>query len=147
MRLIAFFCLALVSLTASSQTSPNQDEIIAQENLFWTNYTSGNVTGLSAQFAPEFTNVEQKIWNRDQTLSFVKAFFAKCTLEPVKLVNPRVSFITPDIATIVYQATESPTCNGGTMTGDVNVSTAWVRRDGHWLMHLHTEYALRPGGR
>ncbi len=131
----------------SAQTTTNQDEIISQENLFWTNYSGGKITELSTQLAPDFTNVEQRIWNREQLLSFVKVFFAKCTLEPVKLVNPRVSFITPDIATIVYQATESPTCNGGTMTGDVNVSTVWVRRDGHWLMHLHTEYALRPGWR
>lgn len=23
------------------------------------------------------------------------------------------------------------------MSGDTNISTVWLRRDGHWQMHLH----------
>ncbi len=54
---------------------------------------------------------------------------------------------TPDIAIIIYQATESPTCNGATMSGDVNATTVWVRHNTHWQIHLHTEYALPPAAR
>jgi hypothetical protein len=50
----------------------------------------------------------------------------------------------PDIATIVYHATETPTCGGRSMSGDTNISTVWLRHDGVWQMHLHTEYAVPP---
>ncbi len=51
------------------------------------------------------------------------------------------------IAADNYQATESPTCSGATMSGDVNATTVWVRHDTHWQIHLHTEYALPPATR
>jgi hypothetical protein len=93
---------------------------------------------------PDFTNVEQEIWNRDQVLAFVKQFHEQCTLAPVKILDPHVTFITPDIATLVYHAMETPTCGTQTMSGDTNISTVWLRRDGRWQMHLHTEYAIPP---
>jgi hypothetical protein len=30
------------------------------------------------------------------------------------------------------------------MSGDTNISTVWLWRDGRWQMHLHTEYAIPP---
>ncbi len=142
-RLLPLLLLA----PALAQSPAKPDDIIAQENLFWTNYTAGNTAALGLQLTPDFTNVEQKIWNRDQVLAFVKFFFAKCTLSPVTLVSPQVTFITPDIATVVYRATESPTCNGATKSEDVNATTVWVRHDTHWQIHLHTEYGLPPAAR
>jgi hypothetical protein len=58
--------------------------------------------------------------------------------------NPHVIFLTPGIATIVYHAIESPNCRGRSMSGDTNISTVWLWRDGRWQMHLHTEYAIPP---
>jgi hypothetical protein len=55
-----------------------------------------------------------------------------------------VVFLSADIATLVYHATETPTCGTHTMSGDTNITTVWVRRDGRWRMHLHTEYASAP---
>lgn len=147
MRIQAALCLLLAATSLSAQTGSKPADIISAEELFWTNYTTGNTKALADQLGPDFINVEQKIWTRDQVLSFVKLFTSKCTLAPVKLVDPRVTYITPEVATIVYQATEAPTCNGGTTSGDVNVSTVWINRAGRWQMQLHTEYALRPGGR
>jgi hypothetical protein len=128
--------------TALAQSTPKPADILAAENLFWTNYTSGNTAGLSKQLAPDFTSMEQERWNRDQVLNFVGMFFKQCSLAPVKLVAPKVIFLTPAIATLTYHAIESPTCAGRTMSGDTNISTVWVLRDGRWLMHLHTEYAI-----
>ena len=147
MRRFCLIYLLFLSATAFSQTTAASQDVITQESNFWANYTTGDTVALATQLSPDFTSVEQKIWNRDQVLSFVRLFFSKCTMAPVKLVDPRVTFLTPEIATIIYQATESPTCNGGTMSGDVNVTTVWHRRNGHWQMDLHTEYALQPGGR
>src|SRR5215469_11489246 len=129
-RLWILLLLLLPRLFA--QTSANADGIIAQETAFWKAYGDGNVADLSKLLLPEFTSVEEQIWNKDQLLAFVKQFHETCTLAPVRIVEPRVTSITPDIATVVYHATETPTCGTRTLSGETNISTVWIRRDGRW---------------
>ena len=144
MRQLWVITLLLIAAPLLAQTVNTPDAIIAQETAFWQSYRDGNTVDISKLLLPDFINVEQQIWNRDQVLNFVKQFHAHCTLAPVKLVDPHVTFLTPDIATLVYHATETPTCGTRTLSGDTNISTVWVRRDGRWQMHLHTEYAIPP---
>ncbi|WP_377819980.1 nuclear transport factor 2 family protein [Acidicapsa dinghuensis] len=134
--------LLFSTLPVLAQNIDTADVIVAQENAFWKAYTAGNITDLGTLLQPGFTNVEQEIWTRDQVLTFVQQFHKQCSLAPVILVDPHVSFLTPDIATIIYHANEAATCGARTMSGDTNISTVWVRRDGHWQMHLHSEYAI-----
>src|SRR5579875_670262 len=94
--------------------------------------------------APDFTSVEQEIWDRGKVLDFVRMFFSRCSLAPVEMLDPHVTFLTPGIATVVYHPIESPTFGTHTMSGDTNISTVWVLRQGRWQMHLHTEYAVPP---
>jgi hypothetical protein len=144
MRPLLILTLLLSSIPALSQSTAKPDEIIAQENAFWKAYVDGNTADLTKLLLPDFTNVEQYIWSRDQVLNFVTKFHSMCTLVPVTVIDPHVSFITPDIATVVYHSTETPTCGTRTMSGDTNISTVWLHRDGRWQMHLHTEYAIPP---
>jgi uncharacterized protein (TIGR02246 family) len=125
-----------------AQSAGTSSVIVAQENAFWKAYINADTTVLSKLLTSDFTSVEEQIWNRDQVLNFVTQFHAQCTLAPVKLLDPHVTFLTPEIATVVYHATETPTCGTHTMSGETNISTVWVRRDGRWQMHLHTEYAV-----
>jgi hypothetical protein len=144
MRSFLTLALLLGSIPVFSQSPAKPDEIITQENAFWKAYADGNAADLTKLLLPDFTNVEDNIWNRDQVLRFVTKFHSMCKLAPVAVIDPHVSFITPDIATVVYHATETPTCGTRTMSGDTNISTIWLRRDGRWQMHLHTEYAIPP---
>jgi hypothetical protein len=68
----------------------------------------------------------------------IARFHKQCSLGPIKLLDPHVRFLSPDIATLVYHATEKPTCGTHTMSGETNISTVWVHRDSRWQMHLHT---------
>lgn len=141
-RPLTALILLFSTLPLFAQSTGAAKAIVAQENAFWKAYTAGSITDLDMLLQPGFTNVEQEIWTRDQVLTFVEQFHKQCSLAPVALVDPHVSFLTPDIATIVYHANEAATCGGRTMSGDTNISTVWVRRDGHWQMHLHSEYAI-----
>jgi hypothetical protein len=125
-----------------AQPADAPELIIAQENAFWKSYIDGNTTDLSKFLPPDFINVEEQIWNRDQVLAFVRQFHEHCSLAPVKILDPQVIFLTPDVATLVYHATETPTCGTRTLSGETNISTVWFHRDGRWQMHLHTEYAI-----
>ncbi len=144
-RPLVALILLFSTLPVFAQTIGTADVIVVQENAFWKAYTAGNVTDLSALLRPDFTNVEREIWTSGQVLAFVEQFHKQCSLAPVALVDPHVSFLTPDIATIVYHANEAATCGARTMSGDTKISTVWVRRNGHWQMHLHTEYGGWPG--
>lgn len=141
-RPLTALILLFSTLPLLAQTSDASNAIVAQENAFWKAYTAGNIKDLGPLLQPGFTNVEQEIWTRDQVLAFVEQFHKQCSLAPVSVIDPHVSFLTPDIATIVYHANEAATCGARTMSGDTNISTVWVRRDGHWQMHLHSEYAI-----
>ncbi len=134
----------LLALSLLAQTANTPEAIITQENAFWKSCREGNAADLQKVLLPDFINVEQEIWNRDQVLTFIRQFHEHCTLAPVKLVDPHIVFLTPDIATLVYHATETPTCGIRTLSGETNISTVWLRRDGRWQMHLHTEYAVPP---
>jgi hypothetical protein len=144
MRHLLLLTLLFISVPVLTQTTNTPDTIIAQENAFWKAYVDANTEDLSKLLLPDFTSVEQEIWNRDQVLTFVKRFHEHCTLAPVKLVDPRVTFLTSDIATLVYHATETPTCGTHTLSGETNISSVWLRRDGRWQLQLHTEYAIPP---
>lgn len=142
MRQLVALTLLLTSMPLLAQTTKTPEAIVARENAFWKAYADGNAADLSQLLLPDFANVEQEIWNRDQVLGFVQQFHAHCTLAPVKILEPRVKFLSDDIATLVYHAIESPTCGTRSMSGDTNISSVWVYRDGQWKLQLHTEYAI-----
>ena len=153
MRYLLVVTLFFLSLPLLAQTTNTSDEIIAQETAFWKAYVDGNVGDLSTLLLPDFVNLwkvdaaasgEAQIWSRDQVLTFVKQFHQECSLAPVKLVDPQVTFLTPGIAALVYHATETPTCGNRTPSGETNISSVWLRRDGRWQMHLQKEYAVLP---
>lgn len=143
MRRFWVWPLLLIAAPLFAQNN-SADAIIAQENAFWKSYVDGNTGDLSNLLLPDFVNVEADIWNRDQVLAFVKRFHQGCTLAPVKIGDPHVIFLSTDIATLVYHATETPTCGTRTLSGETNISSVWLRRGGHWQLHLHTEYDVRP---
>jgi len=148
---LVLLCLASPVLAQTTNTPSDQSaDILAAENSFWTAYTKGDTAALDKLFTPDFTNVEQYLWDRQQVLDFVQQFFAKCSLAPVKILDPYVTLLSPTIATLVYHATESPTCGARTMSGNTNISTVWVLTPAtasdpaHWQMHLHMEFAVLP---
>lgn len=137
--LLLFFCVP-----ALAQSTNHPEMIIQQENAFWKAYVDGNTIDLEKMLLPDFTNVEQNIWNRSEVLGFVKQFHEHCTLAPVEIIEPHVTFLTADITTLVYHAIETPKCGTHTMSGDTKISSVWGRRDGRWQLHLHSEFAVIP---
>ena len=144
MRSLLVLILLLSNVPVLAQTAAPAEVIIAQENAFWKSYVDGNTVDLSKLFLSDFISVEEQIWSGDQVLAFVRQFHQQCTLAPIRVLDPHVIFLSPDIATLVYHATEKPTCGTHTMSGETNISTVWVHREGRWQMQLHTEYAIPP---
>ena len=144
MRAKALLTCFLSALPVIAQNASPADTVLAHEKLFWSAYVTGNVESLGHLLTPDFTNVEQLIWDRTQVLEFVKKFHSMCTLAPVTPQDAAVSFTSPDTAIVVYHATESPTCGTHSSSGDTNITSLWLLRDGRWQLRLHTEYAVPP---
>lgn len=129
---------------AALPASPTE-EIIAAENTYNRYFVQGNLLELKKVMSADFATVQELIWDRDQLVDFVKQMQPVCHFFPIKIVEPTVAFLSPDVATIVYHAPETANCGGKTIAGNVNISSVWVKREGRWQMQLHTENADIPG--
>ena len=110
------------------------------ENTYQKFYVSGNMAELEKLMSPDYLDIEQEIMNRAQVLAFRKKLGSMgCKALPIRMQDPKVVFLSPDIATIVYHALETATCAGHSVSGETKISTVWVRTEGRWQMHIHTE--------
>jgi hypothetical protein len=62
-----------------------------------------------------------------------------CTLVSFKMRNHHLRMLSPDAAVITYSRSSETICGESHLTGDYNATTTWVRRDGKWLVQIHTE--------
>jgi hypothetical protein len=61
------------------------------------------------------------------------------TLHEFTLSDVQVRVISEDVAILAYKVKELLTVEGKSVTVDAADSSAWVKRDGHWMCALHTE--------
>ncbi len=143
------FCAFNYSLTSVAQSradssarpSPSANQIIAIEAAFQQFEVKGNIPELEKMMLPDFVQIEQEMMTRDQVIATVRrAQSSPCHIGPVKMIDPKVAFLSPEIATIVYRASQAATCSSSTFTLYANISTVWVHRDGRWQMEIHAEY-------
>ncbi len=125
---------------AAAHTLSGTDEILAMENVYIRTVKSGSTADMYKILSPDFKEVDRKIWSHDQALNFgVVLRQIGCGLSSFKIEDPKVTFLSPDIATIVYHATETISCRSRSRSIDGDVTAVWVRQDGHWRMQLRTE--------
>ena len=83
--------------------------------------------------------VEKTIQNREQILANLNA----CTLASLTFTTIRRGCFSPDAAVIAYNANSEITCGDSRLKGNYNATTTWVRRDGKWLVQIHTEIPIK----
>jgi hypothetical protein len=115
-------------------------DIVAREVAFQKSEIDFNYAALEKLMAPEYVELSQSFMNRDQIFATLRRVSgAGCRIQPVKMRDARVTFLTPEIATVVYRATQAGTCYGRTFSVDANISTLWIHRDGRWQAEMHSE--------
>jgi hypothetical protein len=150
---VGFLCPFATGTLADAQAkkagdavaSADAKEIIAKEYLLQKYEIEFNYAGIEKLTLPDFTELSQSIENRDQIIAGLRRFSASgCRIQPVKMKNAKVTFLSPDIATLVYFASQTGTCFSRTFTADANIATLWVRHDGQWQAQMHTELLATP---
>lgn len=115
-------------------------EIIAREIAFQKSEIDFNYAALEKLMTPEYFELSQSFMNREQVFATLRRVSdGGCRIQPVKMIDARVAFLTPEIATLVYRATQAGTCYGRAFSVEANISTLWVRRDGRWQVEMHSE--------
>ena len=145
-RTVIFLMLAAMLTPALAQTpaSPppigtEPDFIFIQEINLWSALQNHDLATFQSLLLPDFLYVEKNIQTREQIMDNLNT----CTLSRFKFRNHQLRMITPDIAVLAYTASSETTCGESRLSGSYNATTTWVRRDGKWLVQLHTEIPIK----
>jgi hypothetical protein len=144
--LLALLTATLTPVLSQQATYPpppidaEPDFIFIQEINLWKTLQSHNLAAFQAFLLPDFLDIEKTIQTRDQIMENLNT----CTLASFSFHNHKVRMLSPDNAVIAYNADSDTTCGDSHLKGAYNATTTWVRRDGKWLVQLHTEAPIRP---
>jgi len=116
------------------------DFIFIQEINLWKALESHDLATFHSLLLPDFLDVERTIQTRDQIMENLNA----CTLTSSKIRNHQLRMVSPDVAILAYSLSTETVCGESHLIGDFNAFTTWVRRDGRWLVQLHSEIPIRP---
>jgi uncharacterized protein (TIGR02246 family) len=124
---------------APDPDSSGMDLIFIQEMRLWQALQQHDLVTLNSIFLPDFLQVGRLIQTREQTLANLNT----CTLVNFKLQNHHVRVLSQDIAIIAYTGSNELVCGDSHLKGSYNATTTWIRRDGKWLVQIHTEMPIK----
>jgi uncharacterized protein (TIGR02246 family) len=120
---------------AAKEIDAEPDFIFIQEIQWWKALQNHDLAAFHALLLPDFLDVEKTIQTREQIMESLNT----CTLVSFKMRNHQLRMLSPDAAVITYSRSSETICGESHLTGDYNATTTWVRRDGKWLVQIHTE--------
>jgi uncharacterized protein (TIGR02246 family) len=126
--------------TAAKDIDTEPDFIFIQEINWWKALQNHDLAAFHALLLPDFLDVEKTIQTREQIMENLNT----CTLVSFKIRNHQLRVLSPDAAIVTYSRSSETACGESHLTGDYNATTTWVRRDGKWLVQIHTETPAKP---
>ena len=126
--------------TAASDLDTEPDFIFIQEIAMWKALQSHNLGAFESLLLPDYIEVEKTIQTRDQLMANLNA----CTIVSFKLRSHQTRMLSADSAVIAYTGSSEIACGESHIASSYNATTTWVRRDGKWLVQLHTESPIQP---
>jgi hypothetical protein len=139
--LAASFTVVLAQQTAAAKDIDTEpDFIFIQEIGMWRALQAHNLGAFEAMLLPDYIEVEKTIQTRDQLMANLNI----CTVVSFRLRNHQTRMLSPDAAVIAYSGSSEITCGESHLASNYNATTTWVRRDGKWLIQMHTEIPVKP---
>jgi hypothetical protein len=126
--------------TVQDSDSSGTDIIFLQELGMWRALQSHDMMAFQSLLLPDYLEVEKTIQTREQLMANLNT----CTIVSYKLRNHQTRVISPDAAVIAYSGSSEIACGESHLASNFNATTTWVRRDGKWLVQLHTEIPIKP---
>ena len=140
--LIAPPVFAQTASSVQASSLPDPKEIIALENNLLDLNAAGNCDDLGKLLLPEFKAVSQTISDREQTIGICRKLHDGCTVTHSPISQQQVDVLSSDVVGMVYKTGILTICGSKKANITVNATSVWVRTDGSWKLHLHTERAI-----
>jgi hypothetical protein len=145
--LILFLLLAANLCPVLAQETPvpkdldpaGMDLLFIEELKMWKAFQAHDLVAFQGFLLPDFIEVEKSIQTREQVMANINA----CTLVSFKLTNHQIRMLSPDAAVLAYNGFSQIACGEAHLSGNFNATTTWVRRDGRWLIQIHTEIPVK----
>ena len=126
--------------TAAKDLDAEPDFIFIQEIGMWRTLQSHDLVAFQSLLLPDYIEVEKTIQTRDQLMANLNT----CTIVSFKLRNHQTRMLSPDAAVVAYSGSSEITCGESHLSSNYNATTTWVRRDGKWMVQIHTEIPIKP---
>jgi len=114
---------------------------VALEQSLWQVLIAGDADALDKIMLPDFVDIAGVINTRADLLETLKHKTGACSNQGFTIDRSFANVLSDDVATIAYQLTTSKVCGERTSKIVSNMTSVWVRHDGRWQLHLHTERA------
>jgi uncharacterized protein (TIGR02246 family) len=126
--------------TAQNLDPSGMDVIFLQEIGMWRALQAHDLVAFQSLLLPDYIEVEKTIQTRDQIMANLNT----CNLVSFKMRNHQVRVLSPDAAVVAYSGSSEITCGQSHLLSNYNATTTWVRREGKWLVQMHTEIPIKP---
>ena len=126
----AFFATMLVAVA-----TPESD-IEAKEKATWQAYKDKKADDFKKLLSPDLVAVYA---DGQKTLQDELNSMAKMDMKSVAFSNIKVTMADANTATIAYQVKLSGSMEGHDISGDYNVASVWVMKNGEWRGIFHTD--------
>jgi uncharacterized protein (TIGR02246 family) len=128
--------------SAAATQRPTEADVIALEQSLWAAFVASDADAVDKLMLPDFVDIAGVFNTRDEILDALRHEHMTCTKQPVTIDHAIANVLSDNVATIAYQVTLTKVCDQRTVKIESNMTTVWVRHDGRWQMHLHTERAF-----
>jgi hypothetical protein len=135
--LIAIALLAVASLAlAQAKTKPNADKMIVEKSrATWEAYKKKDTAAMKALTADDYASYSQ---TGPSSLKDDIATIAKLNIESYTIDDPKVSWVTKDVAILRYKCNLKGSYDGKTYA-PVYATEVWVNRGGKWQIVSYQE--------
>lgn len=103
---------------------------------------AGNCDEVGKLLLPEFKAVSTVIADREQTIEICRKLHETCTVTHSPISQQQVDVLSADVVGLVYKTGIVTLCGNKKANLTVNATSVWVRSDGTWKLHLHTERTI-----
>jgi len=139
--LIAIALLAVASFVVAqgTKTKPNQDQMIVEKSrATWEAYKSRNVAAMKALTGDDYaSNAVTGPSNLKMDIDTID----KLTIDAYTIDDPKVSWVTKDVAILRYKANLKGSFDGKPFV-PVYATEVWVNRGGKWQIVSYQETAI-----
>lgn len=142
MWLVALPAFAQTASSVQPATPPDPNEILALESNLLDLNAAGSCGEVGKLLLPEFKAVSNIITNREQTIEICRKLHDTCTVSHSPISQQQVDVLSADAVGLVYKTGIVTLCGNKKANLTVNATSVWVRTDGAWKLHLHTERTI-----